>query len=378
MSTGELKLVSITSNNKTYSKSVQAGVVGALLDVTKIPKIVGVEQRKKAAYLLDLIEKTKIPIICVGDSGTGKTATMKAAAKVWSSRRTNERYTSVEQQNGARVPVYYVQLDSESTKTSLFLGHRMIAGSLEIVKGVLAVAAEQGAIVLMDEIGHANNSIITLFNAFDGAESTITIGDTSIDATNMKIIYGTNASSHAGNTRLAQSFVNRVVSLNFDYPSFDDEYVISLSVAKKNIISGIITVPESVCKYIMSFVRETRTPTFPLSVRNISNAIILCQLAPILNQVDVSRNKGIEKHFTTKSNATALQELITRRIYGEAAKSTHTMSSPEVIEFIEFVSKIGLENFKEIIKSAINFYVDIEGLDVYSNSKRNEINSNII
>jgi len=367
-------------------------VTGAELDIRKVPKLVGKEPREKAQEILDLMKYTNVPILLVGDSGSGKSAAMQAVLKAYAAWLSQQRWLIPHGEHlhlctvakcGQKYKItedqyakaYYFQIAREDTKTTIFLGHRMINGTYKTVKGLLAIAAEQGAVVGVDEIGHATHSLITMFNAFDGDRSVISNGDIAIDGSDMRIIFGTNASTHAGNIRLPQSFVNRVLSVNFDYPNFEDELLIAQDVARRNYLQGQITVPASVARYITTFVRDFRRPTFPLSARNISRGIILCQMAPIINKnVDIKLGR-VDKHFLHNNNTEPLRRLITRRVTGKEANGTDALLKPEIAEFIEFVSKIGVPKFKEILLRTVNYHVDSEGLELYDDVKQQIANS---
>src|SRR5260221_937537 len=192
------------------------------LNLNKVPKIVGTEQKAKLALLYMMLEENDVPLYLTGDSGSGKTALGQRLAKEWSQRNS--------------VPAYYVKVSQDDTKTSLMLGFQLVDGSTKLVDGLLAKAARQKAFVFIDELTHSTTDLILSLNAFDGAESVITVGEESIDATGMKIIYGSNLSSHAGNIRLPQSFANRVLPIPFDYPNAADEYEISMEVIRKSLV----------------------------------------------------------------------------------------------------------------------------------------------
>lgn len=367
---------------KNAQKKAQAQhqvVHGAFLDITRVPTLVGAAPRAKAKQLLEIMQKTNIPILLIGDSGTGKSALMQSLLKNYAAQLTYEKWETGELDRSKKqvMPAYYFQLSRDATKTLVFMGDRMLEGSMTLVKGVMALAAQQGAPVGVDEIGHATENIITLFNSLDSEASVITNGDEVIDASRMRVIYGTNPSSHASNIQLPQSFTNRVLGFPIDYPDFNDEFEIAKSVAAKSYMKGAVplTVPDPVTRYITHFMREMRKPGFPLSARNISRGVVLCELSPIKNnQVNARRNLGIDKHFTS-NNSEALRRTISRRIFGVEAQGAEVLQRPEVLEFIEFVSKIGVPAFKEILLYAVNYYVDSAGLSFYDDVKQNILNS---
>lgn len=377
-------------------------IVGALLDIKKVPDVVGDKPKEQLREILRLLNLTTFPILLVGDSGTGKSQLMKSAVKYWTIQETERRKKRLFEKVGKKaasqysdailseygltingddlfVPGYYVQLSRDETKTSLFLGNRMIEGTYKTVKGLMAIVAEQHAIVAIDEIGHATHSILTLFNAFDGKESIIAVGDQLIDASGMKIIYGANHSSHAGNVKLPQSFVNRVLSMNFDYPGMQDEFEISKSVAERNYL-GALTLHDSVGKYLLAFIREIRKPgTYPLSARNVARGIVLCQIALALYEKSDNKKlideRHIDDYFLHGNNLEALRRLITKRILGREAIDTATLQSNEITQFLVAVSKIGVDRFKEIMLQMINFHVDSEGLELFDDTKNQILGS---
>ncbi len=360
---------------------------GAELNIRKVPNLVGEEPVKRVEEILDLMKQTNIPLLLIGESGTGKSAVMQVALRAYAAWQTMQRYALPKNDplwldsqkimpdgtKGELAKAYYFQLSADDTKTSIFLGNRMIEGTYKTVKGILAIAAEQHAVVGVDEIGHGTQSLITLFNAFDGGASIISNGDVAIDASGMRIIYGTNRSNYAGNIALPQSFTNRVLGIPFDYPNEKDEHKIALAVAKKSFVdkNKKIDVPVSVSKYITAFIREMRTETFPLSARNISRGIVMCQLAQKKNIVKT------DSYFERGSNIEAVRRMISRRISGVEAINAEALATPEIMQFIEYVSRIGVANFKEILLKAANYYVDSEGLD-FGDTIKEKIKNSLI
>lgn len=386
----ELKVVNETK--------IDAKVIsGAELDIKKVPRLVGAGPIAKAKEILELMRDTSIPLICVGDSGTGKSAVMKAVLKVLAAERTAARWaiphgkedhlcsakyhchSELEaEEKDQYVKAYYFQISRDETKTTIFLGNRMIAGTYQTVKGVLAIAAEQKAVVAVDELGHSTHAIVTMFNAFDGDSSIIANGDIAIDASDMRIIFGTNSSSHAGNIKLPQSFVNRVLEIPFEYPDFNDEVAIAMNVAHRLYKKGTsqITVPIAVAKYITSFMREFRTSTFPLSARNISRGIVLCQMAPVINKNVYIPAGKYDRYFKNKSNAEPLIRMISKRILErEITSADDLLKDDQLVKFIEFVSQIGVEKFKSILLQSVNFHIDSEGIEMHDDIKQKISNS---
>ena len=335
----------------------------ALLDVTKIHPTIGIEQKKRALEILHFVEQTDIPPYLIGPSGSGKTQALKAVAATYAKRH--------------NVPAYYLQLSQEDTKTTVLLGLRLVKGSLEVVEGVVAECARKHGIIALDEITHSTHQLLLMLNSLDGNDSVITIGDRRVDVSNMKILYGSNDSGHAGNIKVPQSFANRVVSWQFNYPSFEEEVAISYDLAQRN-CRKVLTVPKSAVQFFTSFAREIRRPDWPLSVRNIAHAILLFQFAPILNPQMSAKTGLLDVHFTGNNNNEALRLSLSKRIMNKEIKDTTMMHHPSILEFLEFVSKIGVDSFKQRVLQAINFYVDMEGLNLFDEELREKIVTSII
>lgn len=369
-------------------QNIKYVVHGALLDKKKVTPILGTEPLARLKDCKDIIQFTNIPLYMIGDSGTGKSATMKYLLKWWSDAR-SAQLRDEKNDPTIDIPAFYFQLSPEDTKSSVILGHRIINGTLELVPGIMAIAAMHpyGAIIGVDEITHSTQAMLLLMNAFDGADSRITVGDTSLDASKIKLIYGSNASSHAGNIKVPPSFAGRVISKLFDYPQFDDELLIADDVARRNFFrKGGITIPSSIKTFITSYVREHRSSSWPLSARNIAHGFILAQLAPIIrSNVDITQGI-VDEHFTRNSNIEASRLNLAKRILRKSEqeikntiKDSATLQKiPEIKEFIEFVSKIGVPRFKEIILQSINFHVDMDGFEFFDEAERQKIISDII
>lgn len=331
----------------------------ALLDTSKIPPLVGRNAKLRLNELWRILTQTTIPIYCVGDSGTGKTLTMKNLAKEYSSRM--------------GVPAYYVQLSAEDTKTSVIVGLRLQNGSLVPIDGVLAIAAQQNAIVIFDEITHSTSNMLLMFNSIDGGESVITIGDRRIDASGVKILYGSNRSSHVGNIRIPQSFANRVITFPFEYMEPQEEAQIAKDTAARKYVNGQLTLPDSFYLYLANYVNDMRTPEWPLSARNIAHAAVL-------TQIELNRAKGPVKtdpYFTQGSNVESIRRTISERILGKINSTTDMQSQP-IVDFLTTVSTIGKDKFVEIVKMSMSFYCDLDGAEIIGEQHRTKIGSSII
>jgi hypothetical protein len=362
--TAESQLVEAQKSN--YNTNFQ-NVHSALLDIRKVPPTVGEKQRARANEILQLIENTDIPIYLIGPSGSGKSQTGKRVAAVYGYRH--------------KVPVYYVQLSQEDTKSSIIIGHRMVNGTLTVVEGVIAEAARKSGIVFLDEITHSTEQMLLTLNSLDGHESVITIGDKRVDVKGLKVIYGSNDSSHSGNIKVPPSFANRVIPYKFNYPEWDEELSIGIELAKRNIKGNAINTPKCVLAFFTSFIREIRKDSYPLSIRNIAHAAILFHFATVINQNANVRRGITDDHFKDLQNNEPRVLKIASRILNQSftqIKDVNSLLVPEVLDFIDFVSRIGVEQFKEKTLQAINYYVDMEGLDIFDIATRQQIITNII
>lgn len=344
-----------------------AAVNTAKLDLDKVPDLVGKGSRQRFNDLWSLLVQTNIPLYLVGDSGSSKTITMKNLLKNYSVRTGR--------------PAYYLQLSAEDTKTSVVIGLRLQNGSLVPVDGILSKAAQEGAIVGIDEITHSTANMLLMFNALDGGESVISIGDREVYAGDMKIIYGSNRSSHVGNIRIPQSFANRVIAYPFSYMEPAEEAEIAKDAAGRKLLRGSITLPDSFFKYVASYMAENRTEEWPLSPRNIANAAVLCQLDYNRNLKALTaagQKPKIDPYFSNGSNVESIRRKITERIMFGKVSDTTAMQSQEILDFLQAVSVVGKDNFVEKIKIAVNYYCDMDGVEIVGDSHRAKLVSSII
>lgn len=354
------------AKNSNFNTQFQ-NVHSALLDIRKVPATVGASQRQRANEVLQIIEQTSIPVYLIGPSGSGKTQTGKRVCAVYAYRH--------------KVPAYYVQISAEDTKTSIVAGHRMINGTMQVIEGIVAECARNNGILFLDEITHSTEQMILMFNSLDGKESVITIGDRRIDVGNAKFLYGSNDSTHSGNIKVPASFANRVISYKFNYPPFDEELSIGIDLAQRNIVGNKFNTPKSVLSFFTSFIREIRRDTYPLSIRNISHAAIIFHFAQIIHPNMNVRKNITDPYFNDLQNNEARLIKIASRVLNKdfsQIKDVNSLLVPEVLDFIDFVSKIGVEQFKERVLQAINFYVDQDGLDIFDESVRQQIIMGII
>lgn len=336
-----------------------SSITHARLNIEKVPPIVGEESKKRLFEYYRLLKYSKVPLYLVGPSGSGKSATGKALVKMYAKDHS--------------VPGYYFTLSQEDTKTSVLLGLRLQDGSLIPVNGVLAQAAEESAVVFIDEITQSTHNMLTMLTAVDGSESVISIGDKIIDASRLRVIYGSNRATYSSNIRVPQAFANRVLALPFDYPSWEDEVAITLEVAKKDSLIPI-TVPDALAKYAVSYMRDNREELLPLSVRNAAKVVIWINLLLAGKKI----NDKIDAHFTSSSNVDSIRKMLTRRILNRPPSSSTEISSKEVLDFCRLVSTVGIEKVKEIFLACANYHIDIDGLEQMQEPVRQKLAGSII
>lgn len=328
------------------------------MNLRAIPHMVGKDARERFDEISSVLNHTQWPVYLVGPSGSGKTLMAMNLAKKYALEH--------------KVPAYYVQLSPDQTKTSVILGLRLVKGSLIAVKGVVAQAMEEGAIVIVDEATHTTQELLLMFNSVLDRTSITSIGDEVVYADEkFRTIFCSNSSSYAGNVRLPQSFAQRVVTFHFDYPSLDDEIKICQKIAEEE-YNGSYDVPESAAKYVATFMREQRTETFPLSARNMAIALIRMTIARKSDSTDIDR------YFTQDANVESTRRQIVKRITGKDASNTVQLTDPDIMAFVTYVSQLGVGKFREIILSATMFHLDVDGTELSRDVIRQKILSSII
>jgi MoxR-like ATPase len=318
-------------------------MINSQLDSSSVPNVVGIEPRKLLDKGYKIISNTNWPLYLTGPSGSGKSIIAMNMAK---------RYADEN-----NVPAYYVQLSPEQTKTSLILGLRLVDGSLKAVNGVVAECMEKGGIVIIDEAAHATQEMLLMFNSILDRTSITSIGDkTVISKDTFRILFCANDSTYSGNVKLPQSFAQRLVGFYCDYPSWQDEVEIVKQVTGDE-CAVAIKVPDEVIQYIVSLMREIRKEKFPLSVRNASIATVLLELALKKEENEVTED---DKYFTQGSNVESVRRNIANRIFNQAVNSAEQLNGPEIKRFTRYVTRVGIEEFKNIILQSFMYYLDLD------------------
>lgn len=330
------------------------------LDPSQIPQLVGEDAAVRLSACLNILDNTIWPLYLTGPSGSGKTLMAMNIAKEYSQAH--------------NVPAYYVQLSPEMTKTSLILGLRLINGSLQVVDGVVAHCMQTGGIIIVDEAAHTTHELLLMFNSILDRTSVTSVGDRIIYAADtFRIVFCSNDSSYAGNVRLPQSFAQRMVSFHFDYPSFESEFLITRQIAADE-CKLPLKVPESVIRYIVSTIRMIRSAQYPLSARNAAIIVVL------LNLVQNTQPYGISSYFTGKDTAEAKRRSAASRIFQRdiEALTMEDLLDESISEFHEFVSRVGVDEFRRAFLSGTMYYLDVDGLELNQDTVRNTISNQII
>jgi hypothetical protein len=331
--------------------------MNSLLNLDKVNKIVG-KGANERLYLFKkfLINNGQIPLYFSGPSGSGKTIMAQNLAKWYS-----EEFD---------VPAYYVQLSPDQTKTSVILGLRLVNGSMKPVSGVVANCMEEGGICVIDEATHGTQELLLMFNSICDRTCNTSIGDKSVDAKDTtRFILCSNDSDYAGNNKLPQSFAQRLIGFRFGYPTERDEVVIARKMIKDDINENNISL--ATIKYVTNIIREIRTNTYPLSVRNVANAVLMMNL-----YYDKSNEDKVITFGPNSSYNEAMLKNVFRRIYGrELFNLDDAINKKEILEIFEDVCCVGLNNYKESILSSCMYYLDIEGYGIDIKSIKDKLKS---
>lgn len=328
------------------------------LNLDKIGKLSGKEMKDKFTNIFNLLITVDRPLFFTGSPGTGKTVLAKALAKAYCNK------------TGARA--FYLQLSPDMTKTSIILGLRLENGNLVPCKGVLAEAMEKGDIVIIDEATHTTQQMLLMFNSILDRESCTSIGDEIVHKNDrMRVIFCSNDSMCAGNIQLPQSFAQRVIFFNFEYPNREDEIAIATMMLKADL--GENEIPEAIIKYIVSLIRKNRNKTFPLSVRNVVNALILletCKKNDDLLEDEKKLQDAVSSFLMQKGSGESKIKNAYEAIHNVKEKDIQVISDDdELNEFLCYIAYVGIKSFKEAILNSCLFYADVDGFNSISKGK---------
>jgi MoxR-like ATPase len=260
------------------------------------------------------------------------------------------------------------------TKTSLILGLRLVAGSLEVVDGVVAQCMKEGGIIVIDEAAHTTHELLLMLNSVLDRTSVTSVGDTIVYAEeSFRVVLCANDSSYAGNVRLPQSFAQRLVALAFDYPGFDNELAITHAIAEAECRSPL-TVPDSVARHVVATMRLVRTGAYPLSARNAAIILVL------LNLAERKATSELDPYFTDPDTAEAKRRAAAVRVLGKGDEDLEVgdLRAPAVEEFLAFVSAVGVQRFREAFLAGSMYHLDVDGLELDEQAVRSAIAGQIL
>lgn len=325
-----------------------------VMNLSSVKPLVGGTARARFQETYAMLENTRWPLYFTGPSGSGKTAMAMALAKQYSSEYD--------------VPAYYVQLSPDQTKTSVILGLRLVRGTLRPVRGTVALAMESGGIIIVDEATHTTQELLLMFNGIMDRVSVTAVGDDIVYAEDtFRIVFCSNDSVYAGNVKLPQSFAQRVASFTFGYPTHGDEVKIAKKIVEDE-FSGGMDVPYQVVKYLVSFIRDVRSDEFPLSARNVASSIIRLSLAP-------KGEETMDKYFAI-GNPEAIRRMIATRVNGAA--SSMDLTGSDVNTVVSYISRVGVEKFREVVLCSVMYYLDVDGMDLASEEIKNKIKNGVV
>jgi MoxR-like ATPase len=356
--------------------------------------IIGNDTKEMMEELIDLIFMDLTPYL-FGPSGSGKSHMAKLLAA---------KYASM-----LGVSAYYVQNSPEVTKTSLIGGMRLVQGTTEAVIGLIAHAMEQGAIVIFDEATHARDaSSLTMLNSILDEDHITAIGDLTIQADDrFRMIICSNDDRHVGNIALPQSFSRRLYNYKIDYPSYETEFELAITMAKNKYEKGQenkrkvyanlsddyiqkymkgknkkytpkqYTVPEVVAKFLTGYIRNVRTDRYPLSVSHIHKALIRLQYLEYLktrrgNAFDAT-SQDLDASWTRQNMD---ENAITQRILefsNEQVQSRMDLLSPQAEMFKKYLSYLGVDEFVNRVLMEVGYEVSIDGLGIDRKNFRDKL-----
>jgi len=357
------------------------------LDLVKIKErgITGVDLLERAEEILELIYMGFVPYL-IGPSGSGKTHFAKLVMAKYCER--------------VGCNLYYFQNSPEVTKTKAIAGTRLIAGSTQDVLGIVATAMSEGAAVIIDELTHARDaSGITMYNTVLDEDSVTATGDMFVEANKyFRIMFCSNDDKHVGNIKIPQSTGQRFYPYNFDYPLYETELAVAIQMASDKYERGQIfkseewaaldppkvwnpkpfSVPESFARLVTGYVRAARTESYPLSIRNMSQALVRAQVAYVFkNKRTPFDPKTIKMDDVFEGPGVAVAPL-TKRLYDymygdNPAVSRNELADPRVIEMKKYVSYIGGQKVRNEILASVGHGMPIDGQGVHGRTVKDEL-----
>ena len=336
------------------------------LNYNKVPKLRGKDAKVRFKKATKALALTRWPLYFVGPSGSGKTIIAMNVAKYYATKN--------------NVPAYYVQLSPDQTKTSLILGLRLDNGSLVPKRGVVANAMDEGAIIVVDEAPHASQELLLMFNSICDRTSVTAIGDDSVVAEDtFRVIFCGNTSNYAANQKLPQSFAQRMIAFNFDFPNAKDEASIAYKMYCDE-LNGNRKVPSVVAKYVTGIIREARNERFPLSVRNVAAALMLMDIS-LEEDFDYENANQLEIEKAISAiggeNTESLMNRVFSMIHGMNSNIERVLDDQQTHELFAFVTHLTADTFVDSVLSATMYWLDVEGMEFDMDEIKSKLRASI-
>jgi hypothetical protein len=298
----------------------------------------------------------------------------------------------VQQYSSAALSAYIHQLSEEDTKTMLIGGPRIVNGSTQTVTGLVAHICERGGIGIFDELAHAEHDVQLLYNTPTERSSKIALGDYTIARHPLaRFVFATNDDNLAGNHSIAQSLGRRLKTLPFEYPCFESEVDIALSIVRDDLedtrditpptLHGSFPVPESVACFLVSYVREMRQKNraYPLAASNV--AMALHDLS-VEDELTGTGHVLLSQEPPFSAQATeAMYKRIYRRIHPawpDPKGSDELLEDPACQRFVAFVSRLGKDRFTEAVLTSVGYYTPLAGLGPERDAFRQELKTALL
>lgn len=329
-----------------------------LLDFSRVRSIVGIKAKEKFNELYQILVNMQKPLYFTGPPGTGKTTYAENIAKKY-----HEDFG---------VAAYVVQVSPETTKGQIGIGKQLRNGTLVTVKGMLAVAAEEGAVAIVDEAQQSTQELLATNQSLFERNSNLSDGTQIVYAKDtFRVIFCSNSStSSAANVPLPQAFANRMVGIRFDHPPFDEEVEITKEIVQDQTFTKLeLIVPDSVIRYLVGLMRANRSDAFPLAARNAAACVAYLNVLAHYNGFNKTLQRNAQKSladlFRAELGLATQQNLenhlanIYEFVHGKAPATTVKLTEDDdVKEFLQFYCAYGADKFVEAIRA--NFMVDLD------------------